>query len=235
MKLRFIALTNGDRGRPSARRAAPLRRRTIPPSRSRWWCPSRPEARPTSSGRILAGKLSDSIGQRVIVDNQGGAGGNIGTEYVARAAPDGYTIVLGTVSTHAINASIYSKLPYDPIKDFAPVIEFGAVPQVLVVNSSLPDQVGAGADRICARAARQGHLRLGRQRHHQPSLRRAPRREGKAATGACALSGQPSIEENGLITREIAAGSQKVSQPVAGGLELRKPHGWAALWRRGAF
>ena len=89
-------------------------------------------------GRILAGKLSDSIGQRVIVDNRAGAGGSIGTEYVARAAPDGYTIVLGTVSTHAINASIYSKLPYDPIKDFAPVIEFGAVPQVLVVNSSLP-------------------------------------------------------------------------------------------------
>ena len=89
-------------------------------------------------GRILAGKLSDSIGQRVIVDNRGGAGGSIGTEYVARAAPDGHTIVLGTVSTHAINASIYSRLPYDPIKDFAPVIEFGAVPQVLVVNSSMP-------------------------------------------------------------------------------------------------
>jgi tripartite-type tricarboxylate transporter receptor subunit TctC len=89
-------------------------------------------------GRILAGKLSDNIGQRVIVDNRSGAGGNIGTEYVARAAPDGHTIVLGTVSTHAINASVYSKLPYDPIKDFAPIIEFGAVPQVLVVNASLP-------------------------------------------------------------------------------------------------
>jgi tripartite-type tricarboxylate transporter receptor subunit TctC len=89
-------------------------------------------------GRILAGKLSESIGQRLIVDNRGGAGGSIGTEYVARAAPDGHTLVLGTVSTHAINASIYARLPYDPIKDFAPVIEFGAVPQVLVVNSSVP-------------------------------------------------------------------------------------------------
>ena len=89
-------------------------------------------------GRILAGKLSESIGHRVIVDNRGGAGGSIGTEYVARAPPDGYTIMLGTVSTHAINASIYSRLSYDPIKDFAPVIEFGAVPQVLVVNSSMP-------------------------------------------------------------------------------------------------
>jgi tripartite-type tricarboxylate transporter receptor subunit TctC len=89
-------------------------------------------------GRMMAGKLAESIGQQVVVDNRGGAGGNIGTEYVARAAPDGYTIVLGTVSTHAINASVYSKLPYDPIKDFAPIIEFGAVPQVLVVNASSP-------------------------------------------------------------------------------------------------
>jgi tripartite-type tricarboxylate transporter receptor subunit TctC len=89
-------------------------------------------------GRVLANKLSESLGQRVIVDNRGGAGGSIGTEYVARATPDGHTLVLGTVSTHAINASIYARLPYDPIKDFAPVIEFGAVPQVLVVNASMP-------------------------------------------------------------------------------------------------
>jgi tripartite-type tricarboxylate transporter receptor subunit TctC len=110
-------------------------------------------------GRILAGKLSDSIGQRVIVDNRAGAGGSIGTEYVARAAPDGYTIVLGTVSTHAINASIYSKLPYDPIKDFAPVIEFGAVPQVLVVNSSLP--VKSVQDLIEYARARPGKVTYG--------------------------------------------------------------------------
>jgi tripartite-type tricarboxylate transporter receptor subunit TctC len=110
-------------------------------------------------GRILAGKLSESIGQRVIVDNRAGAGGSIGTEYVARAAPDGYTIVLGTVSTHAINASIYSKLPYDPIKDFAPVIEFGAVPQVLVVNSSLP--VRSVQDLIEYARARPGKVTYG--------------------------------------------------------------------------
>jgi tripartite-type tricarboxylate transporter receptor subunit TctC len=110
-------------------------------------------------GRILAGKLSDNIGQRVIVDNRSGAGGNIGTEYVARAAPDGHTIVLGTVSTHAINASVYSKLPYDPIKDFAPIIEFGAVPQVLVVNASLP--IKSVQDLIEYARARPGRVTYG--------------------------------------------------------------------------
>jgi tripartite-type tricarboxylate transporter receptor subunit TctC len=110
-------------------------------------------------GRILAGKLSDTIGQRVIVDNRSGAGGNIGTEYVARAAPDGHTIVLGTVSTHAINVSVYSKLPYDPIKDFAPIIEFGAVPQVLVVNASSP--IRSVQDLIDYARARPGRVTYG--------------------------------------------------------------------------
>jgi tripartite-type tricarboxylate transporter receptor subunit TctC len=110
-------------------------------------------------GRILASKLSDTIGQRVIVDNRSGAGGNIGTEYVARAVPDGHTIVLGTVSTHAINASVYSKLPYDPIKDFAPIIEFGAVPQVLVVNASSP--VKSVQDLIDYARARPGQVTYG--------------------------------------------------------------------------
>jgi tripartite-type tricarboxylate transporter receptor subunit TctC len=110
-------------------------------------------------GRILASKLSDTIGQRVIVDNRSGAGGNIGTEYVARAAPDGHTIVLGTVSTHAINVSVYSKLPYDPIKDFAPIIEFGAVPQVLVVNASSP--IRSVQDLIDYARARPGRVTYG--------------------------------------------------------------------------
>jgi tripartite-type tricarboxylate transporter receptor subunit TctC len=110
-------------------------------------------------GRIMAAKLSESIGQQVIVDNKGGAGGNIGTEYVARATPDGHTIVLGTVSTHAINASVYSKLPYDPIKDFAPIIEFGAVPQVLVVNAS--SSIKSVQDLIEYARARPGKVTFG--------------------------------------------------------------------------
>lgn len=88
--------------------------------------------------RAVAQKLSEAWGQQVIVDNRPGAGGNIGSDIVAKAAPDGYTLVMGTVGTHAINPSLYRKMPYDHVKDFAPVILVAGVPNVLVVNSSLP-------------------------------------------------------------------------------------------------
>jgi len=88
--------------------------------------------------RAVAQKLTDAWGQAVVVDNRPGAGGNIGSEIVAKAAPDGYTLEMGTVGTHAINASLYAKMPYDHVKDFAPVILVAGVPNVLVVNPSLP-------------------------------------------------------------------------------------------------
>jgi tripartite-type tricarboxylate transporter receptor subunit TctC len=88
--------------------------------------------------RAVAQKLTDKWGQPVVVDNRPGAGGNIGSELVAKAAPDGYTLEMGTVGTHAINASLYAKMPYDHVKDFAPVILVAGVPNVLEVNPSLP-------------------------------------------------------------------------------------------------
>jgi tripartite-type tricarboxylate transporter receptor subunit TctC len=88
--------------------------------------------------RDVAQKLSETWHQQVIVENRPGAGGNIGADLVAKAAPDGYTLVMGTVGTHAINPSLYKKMPYDHVKDFAPVILVAGVPNVLVVNPSLP-------------------------------------------------------------------------------------------------
>jgi len=88
--------------------------------------------------RAVAQKLSEAWGQQVIVDNRPGAGGNIGSELVAKAAPDGYTLLMGTVGTHSINPSLYTKMPYDHVKDFTPVILVAGVPNVLVVNPSLP-------------------------------------------------------------------------------------------------
>jgi len=88
--------------------------------------------------RAVAQKLSETWGQQVIVDNRPGAGGNIGSELVAKSAPDGYTLLMGTVGTHAINPSLYAKMPYDHVKDFTPVILVAGVPNVLVVNPSLP-------------------------------------------------------------------------------------------------
>lgn len=87
-----------------------------------------------SSARLLAEKVRASLGQPVIVENRAGAGGNIGADLVAKAAPDGYTLVMGAVATHAINPWLFANLPYDPIKDFAPVTIVAAVPNVLVMN-----------------------------------------------------------------------------------------------------
>jgi tripartite-type tricarboxylate transporter receptor subunit TctC len=88
--------------------------------------------------RAVAQKLTETTGQSVVVDNRPGAGGNIGAELVAKSPPDGYTLLMGTVGTHAINASLYARMPYDHVKDFAPIILVAGVPNVLVINPSVP-------------------------------------------------------------------------------------------------
>jgi tripartite-type tricarboxylate transporter receptor subunit TctC len=93
---------------------------------------------PDILARLFGAKMQENWGQPVIVDNRPGAGGNIGADYVAKSPADGYTLVMGTVGTHAINASLYSKMPYDPVRDFAPVILVAQTPNLLVVNNNVP-------------------------------------------------------------------------------------------------
>ena len=118
--------------------------RRLPPGRKAW--PNRPvrlvvpfpAGGPADAlGRVLADQLNKIWGQPVVIENRGGAGGNLGAEVVARAAPDGYTLLLNA-SSHVINASLYEKLPYDAIKDFTPVSEVASYMLVLVVHPSVP-------------------------------------------------------------------------------------------------
>ena len=93
---------------------------------------------PDILARLIGEKLSAAWGQPVIVDNKPGAGGNIGADFVAKSAPDGYNLVLGTVGTHSINGSLYQNMPYDMVKDFAPVSLLASTPNMLVVNNDVP-------------------------------------------------------------------------------------------------
>ncbi|MBK4217444.1 tripartite tricarboxylate transporter substrate binding protein [Paracoccus caeni] len=89
-------------------------------------------------GRIVADKMGENLGQQIIVQNVGGAGGSLGAGQVAQADPDGYTILMGTVATHALNPLILKQKPYDPVEDFAPISLLVLVPNVLAVNPELP-------------------------------------------------------------------------------------------------
>ena len=100
--------------------------------------PNPPGGANDTLARIMAAKMSTILGAKIIIDNRGGAGGQIGGEQVARAAPDGYTLLMGSVSTHSFAPITSPKIPYDPIRDFDPVSLFAIVQNVLVVNADLP-------------------------------------------------------------------------------------------------
>jgi tripartite-type tricarboxylate transporter receptor subunit TctC len=88
--------------------------------------------------RAIGQKLGDNVGQPVIIENRPGAGGNIASDYVAKSPPDGYTLMIATVGTHAINASLYSKLPFDTVRDFAPIALVASATIILVAHPSVP-------------------------------------------------------------------------------------------------
>ncbi len=109
--------------------------------------------------RIMAKKLEETLGQQVIVENRAGAGGNIGVEYVAKSTPDGYTLIFGHVGTFGFGPSLYQQLPYDPVRDFAPIVLFASVPNMLVVHPALPAK--SVRELIALARARPGRLNYG--------------------------------------------------------------------------
>ena len=111
------------------------------------------------AARALADKVKDSLGV-VVVENRPGAGGNVGADAVAKSAPDGSAIVMGAVATHAINPWLYSKMPYDALRDFTPITLVAQVPNVLVMNADAAQRlgiaIGARPRGLCRRRTRHG-------------------------------------------------------------------------------
>ena len=106
--------------------------------------------------RPLAQKLTEQLGQQVIVDNRGGAGGNIGMEFVAKSPADGYTLLFALTAQYAVNPSLYPKLPYDPVRDYAPISLLANAPYLLVVHPALPAK--SVAELVALVKARPGQL-----------------------------------------------------------------------------
>lgn len=109
--------------------------------------------------RLVGQKIAENLGQQVVIDNRGGAGGIIGAEIVARAAPNGYTIVMGNVATHALNPVLFKKLPYDAVKDFAPITLVAMIPGVLLVHPAVP--ANSVKELIALAKAKPGQLTYG--------------------------------------------------------------------------
>jgi tripartite-type tricarboxylate transporter receptor subunit TctC len=110
---------------------------TWPTKPIRFIVPFPPGSATDTIARVVAQKLSEALGQQVVIDNRAGASGSIGAEMTARAAPDGYTLVLGTTSTHAVAASVNRNLSYDPVRDFSPISLIGRSPYVVAVHPAL--------------------------------------------------------------------------------------------------
>ena len=132
----LLAITAVAFGLPLA--ATDARASTYPDKPIKLIVPFSPGGSTDLVARLLAEKMSLILGQQVVVDNRAGAGGTIGISAVARAEPDGYTIGMATVSTHGANPAVYTKLSYDPVKDFQPITNVMSVPSVFVVNPKLP-------------------------------------------------------------------------------------------------
>jgi tripartite-type tricarboxylate transporter receptor subunit TctC len=149
----FLPLLLGGFGTPAAVAQTAA---AYPAKPVRFIAPFPPGGSTDLLARLVAQKLTEAWGQQVIVENRGGAAGTIGVELAARAAPDGYTIVMGHVGTFGVNPTLYPKLPYDAVRDFAPVTVLATVPNGMAVHPSLP--VKTARDFIALAKAKPGEL-----------------------------------------------------------------------------
>ena len=139
--------------------------------------------------RVIAQKLAERFNQQVLVDNRGGAAGIIGTELAAKAPPDGYTLMMGNIGTHAINPSLYSKLPYDPVRDFAPITQAAGLPLFVLTHPSLP--VKSARDLIVLAKVQPGNL------NYSSSGAGGSMHVAAELFQSMAVSGQPESGESG--------------------------------------
>ena len=137
----------------------------------------------------MAKGLTESLKQTFIIDNRGGAGGNIGSAMVAKAAPDGYTLLITSSAPIVINPSLYKQMPFDPPKDLAPITNLLRVPLILVVQSVRSGEEPEGAHRVRQLAEGQGPVRVVRQRHAAAPDRRAFQVDGEARHDPRAVQG----------------------------------------------
>jgi len=139
--------------------AAQAQARWAPDKPLRLVVPFPPGGSTDVTARQVASALGERLGQQVVVDNRAGAGGNIAAELVARAEPDGYTLIMATSSTHASNAALYRRLPFNPVRDFTPISQIAFIPNLLVVHPDVP--VNSVAELVAYAKAKPGQLNYG--------------------------------------------------------------------------
>src|SRR6186997_1095702 len=139
--------------------ALPLHAADYPTKPIRLIVPFAPGGPTDIMSRAISERITARLGQQLVVDNRAGAGGGIGSELAARSAPDGYTMLLGHIGTHAINTSLYSRIGYDPVKDFAPITMIATLPLGLFVNASVPAH--SVKDLVALAKAKPGSLNFG--------------------------------------------------------------------------
>jgi len=139
--------------------AAPAWAQPYPTKPIRMVVPSAPGSGPDLIARVVAQKLTESLGKPVVADPRPGAGGSLGAEIVAKSPPDGYTLIMGSAGSHSVNTALYPKLPYDALKDFAPVSLVSTAPNILIVHPSMP--VKTVKDLVALAKAKPGDLTFG--------------------------------------------------------------------------